>query len=199
MPKDYFLKRVIDLLLSFGGIVFFLPFWVLFSFLIWLEAKGKIFYVQSRVGKSKKLFKTLKFRTLYAQDTGYMGSSRLGHFLRITALDESLQLINILKGEMSFVGPRPLIPEEITNEQSNSPRFAVRPGLTGLSQVFISKDASVEQKFNYDVLYVNNRGLFLDLKLILFSFYVSFSGGWEKERKITELQRQLFNSLKLKR
>ena len=198
MPKTYLLKRIIDIILAFGGIVFFLPFWLLFSFLIWLEAKGKIFYIQNRAGKARKIFKTLKFRTLYAEESGYMGSTRLGQFLRVTALDESLQLINILKGEMSFVGPRPLIPEEISNNQWENPRFSVKPGLTGLSQVFISKDSSIEEKFKYDILYIKNQGLFLDLKLLFLSFIISFIGGWEKKRKISEIQRRLFNSLQFK-
>ena len=127
-----------------------------------------------------------------------MGSSRLGRFLRITALDESLQLINILKGDMSFVGPRPLIPEEIAPRQWESPRFRVKPGLTGLSQVFISKDSSVEEKFKYDVLYIKNRGLFLDLKLIFFSFIISLKAGWEKKRNLSRIHQRLFNSLKIK-
>ena len=154
-----------------------------------------MFYIQIRVGKNRQLFKTLKFRTLYNKDSGYMASTRLGMFLRVTALDESLQLINILKGEMSFVGPRPLIPEEVGTEARLEPRFSVRPGLTGLSQVLCSKDIGIMEKFKYDLLYIERQSLSLDLKLILVSFVVSFRGKWEDRGDKIKSGLGIFNPL----
>lgn len=122
--------------------------------------------------------------------------TRVGRFLRATALDELPQLWNIFRGDMSFVGPRPLMPEEVevngTGESvpiSRIPgyavRHAVRPGLTGLAQVYAPRDIPRRYKFQYDLLYIQNRSLRLDLKLIALSFWVTLRGKWESRgRKI---------------
>lgn len=194
MPETYLLKRTSDIFLALIGIMFFLPFWSLFCILIWLEAKGPVFYIQERIGREKKPFKTLKFRTLYTKKSGDIDSSKLGGFLRVTALDESLQLINILKGQMSFVGPRPLVPEEIGEQEKLSPRFLARPGLTGISQVIISKDTTVNEKFKYDLWYIKNQSPLLDLRLIIFSFIISFKGRWESRKDKLGFSLRVFNS-----
>lgn len=174
------LKRLFDISLSSLGFFFFLPLWVLLSFAIWMEDGRPIFYLQGRVGKDNKTFKTVKFRTL-----GYKKKdSKLSKLLRTTALDELPQLINIFKGEMSFVGPRPLIPEEVQAYKELVLRSSVRPGLTGVAQVLVSKDASVLEKFKHDLWYINNRNFFLDISLILKSFWVSLRKKWDSVKKV---------------
>lgn len=182
MSKSYFLKRPLDLILAVLGIFFFLPFWLIIIILIWLEKEKGIFYIQERLGLNNRTFKTIKFRTLYRDKSNNIRISRLGNFLRRTALDESLQLINILKREMSFVGPRPLVAEEIGNQPETKERLKVRPGLTGLAQVAVSKNSPVEEKFKYDLWYIENQNLILDLKIILFSIIISLLGKWETAR-----------------
>jgi len=178
-------KRIFDLFLSLLGLFFLLPFWVLCSFAIWLEDGRPILYLQKRVGKDAQIFQAIKFRTLFYKKE----NSRLARFLRKTALDEVPQLINILKGEMSLVGPRPLIPEESEiGERLNSPgsyiegrglRAVVRPGLTGIAQVLAPKNAPLEEKLKYDLWYIENRSLLLDILLILKSFWLSLNSRWD--------------------
>jgi len=202
--KALFLKRPFDITLSFLGLILSSPLWVFFSLLIWLEDRGPIFYLQERVGENGKVFKALKFRSMIKgaeKDTGPIQASeddprvtKVGKILRATAMDELPQLVNILKGEMSFVGPRALRPEEIENHSrqekkglSEIPHFkerhSVTPGLTGLTQVYLPKDAPRRKKFSYDLLYIKKRSLWLDLKLIFLSFWITFRAKWESRKK----------------
>lgn len=143
--------------------------------MIWLEAKENVFYIQERVGLNGRIFKVIKFRTMgYKND-----NSRLPRLLRSTALDELPQLINILKGDMSFVGPRPLIPGELASQPNAQYRSIVRPGLTGVAQVFISKNASISEKSRYDLWYIDKQNILLDISLILRSFWVSLGRKWD--------------------
>jgi lipopolysaccharide/colanic/teichoic acid biosynthesis glycosyltransferase len=183
MSKSYFLKRPLDLLLATLGIFFFLPSWCLIIILIWLETENGIFYIQERLGQNNRTFKTLKFCTIYKDKENNRSISRLGNFLRRTALDESLQLFNILKKEMSFVGPRPLIPEEMVGYPEIKERLEIRPGLTGLAQVAISKDSQILEKLKYDLWYIKNQNLFLDLKIIFVSIIISLMGKWETRKE----------------
>jgi lipopolysaccharide/colanic/teichoic acid biosynthesis glycosyltransferase len=120
--------------------------------------------------------------------------TRIGKILRATAMDELPQLINILKGDMSFVGPRALRPEEkevhgnpdetdIEKIPGYKERLAVRPGLTGMAQVHLPTDALRKKKFEYDLLYIKNQSFLLDLKLIFLSFWITFRGKWESRNK----------------
>jgi len=175
MHRSYLLKRPFDFCLGLTGFVLSLPLWGLICFLIWLEGKGGVFYVQERVGLNGRIFKVIKFRTMgYDRD-----NSRLPKLLRSTALDELPQLVNILKGEMSFVGPRPLIPGELTSQLQAQYRSAVRPGLTGVAQVLTSKNASILEKARYDLWYIDKQNILLDISLILRSFWVSLSRIWD--------------------
>ncbi|MDA2921454.1 sugar transferase, partial [Desulfobacterota bacterium AH_259_B03_O07] len=119
-----------------------------------------------------------------------------GKLLRITAMDELPQLWNILKGDMSFVGPRPLLPAEIEvrqgsskkaepieNIRSFSKRHSVTPGLTGIAQIFAPRDIIRKRKFKYDLFYIKRQSLMLDIKLILLSFWITFRGKWESRYK----------------
>jgi lipopolysaccharide/colanic/teichoic acid biosynthesis glycosyltransferase len=181
--------------LALIGTLFFLPFWVVFSFLIWVEDEGSFFYIQERIGRYGRGFNTLKFRTLSNISKNSFITTRLGRFLRITALDESLQLINILKGEMSFVGPRPLISQEIGENNELAFRFLVRPGLTGLAQVLLPKNAPVLEKFKLDLWYIENQNLILDLRLMFVSILISFRGKWEGQKDNLNKWLHIYNSL----
>lgn len=202
------LKRTFDYILALLGIFLSLPLWFVFGILIWLEDRGPVFYLQERVGKDGKIFKGIKFRSmvpradekfgfLQAQE-GDLRVTRIGRVLRATAMDELPQLLNILKGDMSFVGPRALLPKEreigqleeksafeLTGFQD---RCKVRPGLTGVAQVFARRDISRLEKFRYDIWYIKNQGVFLDIYLIILSFWVTFKARWEaKEDKFLYL------------
>jgi lipopolysaccharide/colanic/teichoic acid biosynthesis glycosyltransferase len=198
------LKRLFDVCLSFIGIVGSSPLWLIFSMAIWLEDGGPVFYLQERVGKNGRIFKGIKFRSMIKdaeKDSGPVQAvendpriTKVGRILRATAMDELPQLINILKGDMSFVGPRALRPEEkevhgnpdetrIEDIQGYKERMTVRPGLTGIAQVYLPTDALRSEKFQYDLLYIKKQSLFIDLKLIFLSFWITFRGKWESRGK----------------
>ncbi|MFA7677289.1 MAG: sugar transferase [Candidatus Omnitrophota bacterium] len=192
MP-GYNAKRILDITLSMLGLFFLMPFFALFIFLIWFEDGKGVFYQQKRVGLNGKEFKIFKFRSMrksskeipsYKLKEGEttVEITPIGKFLRATAMDEALQLINILKGEMSFVGPRPIMPceVELLNADEAALRSGVLPGLTGLAQIFLDKYVPNNQKVKYDLRYIQERSFFLDVWLILRSLYVTFGFGWEK-------------------
>jgi lipopolysaccharide/colanic/teichoic acid biosynthesis glycosyltransferase len=200
------LKRLFDIFLSSIGIVGSSPLWIIFGSAIILEDGFPIFYLQERVGKGGKIFRGIKFRSMVKdaeKDTGPVQAvendprvTKIGRILRATAMDELPQLVNILKGDMSFVGPRALRPKE--KEVRGSPdeteiekipgyqeRLAIRPGLTGLAQVYLPGEALRSEKFKYDLEYIKKQSFFLDLKLIFLSFWITFRGKWEsREKKI---------------
>jgi len=198
------LKRSFDFSLSLAGLIVSSPFWILFAFLIWLEDRGSVFYKQERVGKDNRIFKVLKFRSMIKDAEKDMGPvqarendprvTKVGRILRATAMDELPQLINILKGDISFVGPRALRPKE--SEAYDDPekmeiekipwykeRHSVKPGLTGLAQIYLPSDALRRKKFRYDLLYIKNQSFWLDLKIILISFWITFKGKWESRKR----------------
>ena len=169
-----------------------------------LEDGGPVFFAQDRVGRDGRVFRALKFRSMQVdaeRTTGPLqaraGDSRITHVgrvMRATAMDELPQLWNIFRGDMSFVGPRALRPGEIELEGGNpvpleavpgyAARIIVRPGLTGVAQVYAPRDISRRSKFRYDRLYIRRRSFALDLRLILLSFWISFRGTWEsRDRK----------------
>jgi lipopolysaccharide/colanic/teichoic acid biosynthesis glycosyltransferase len=183
-----------------------MPLWLFISLCIKLEDRGSVFYTQNRVGIGGRIFRAIKFRSMVknAEDaTGPVQAkendprvTKVGRLLRATAMDELPQLWNILKGDMSFVGPRALRPEEV--EVRGNPevldirdipgykeRVTVRPGLTGLAQIYLPADAPRQDKFHYDLLYIKKQSFWLDLKLIFLSFYITFRAKWEsKEKKV---------------
>lgn len=199
------LKRPFDIALSFVGFFLSLPLWVIFGLIIWLEDRSPIFYIQDRIGKNGKVFKALKFRSMIKDAEKLEGPvqakendsrvTKAGHFLRSTAMDELPQLYNIFKGDMSFVGPRALRPEEIEIKNGGNnktalnelPGFAkrhsIKPGLTGLTQVYLSRDVPIKEKFRYDLLYIKKMSFWFDLKLIFMSFWITFRGRWESRQK----------------
>jgi len=198
------LKRLFDIVLSSIGLIGSSPLWLIFSLAVKLQDGGPIFYGQERVGKNGRIFKALKFRSMVPDAEKESGPiqatendprvTKTGKILRATAMDELPQLWNIFKGDMSFVGPRALRPKEkevhgnpdemnIEDIPAYKERMAVRPGLTGMAQVYLPPDALRSEKFKYDLLYIKNQSLFLDLKLILLSFWITFRGKWESRQK----------------
>ncbi len=191
-------KRVFDILLSGIGLIISLPIWVFSSIAIVMESGGPIFIKQKRVGKDGKIFYVLKFRSM-GKNT-HNGTAmknrkdykayvtRVGKILRATAMDELPQLISIFRGHMSFVGPRPFHPAvEIIGSKYESlekvpdflKRTSIKPGLTGIAQIYADKEAKTEHKVKYDLLYIKKQCFMLDVKIVLLSFYVSFAGKWE--------------------
>lgn len=173
MYKSIF-KHLLDFLLTFIGLLLLSPVFILVTILLTIANNGKPFFFQLRPGKNGQLFKIIKFKTM--NDKKNMDGSLMtdaerltavGSFVRKTSLDEIPQLINVLKGEMSLIGPRPLLPEYLklySKEQAR--RHKVKPGITGWAQVNGRNAISWEEKFKLDVWYVENQSFLLDLKII---------------------------------
>ncbi|MEW6586258.1 MAG: sugar transferase [Nitrospirota bacterium] len=200
------LKRLFDIFLSGIGLIGSSPLWLFFSLAIKLQDGGPVFYAQERVGKGGRIFRALKFRSMVRdaeKNTGPVQAvendprvTRVGRILRKTAMDELPQLWNIFRGDMSFVGPRALRPkekevhgnpgeQEIEKVAGYYERLRIRPGLTGIAQVYLPSDAPRWKKFEYDIRYINEQSFLFDLKLIFLSFYITFRGKWEsREKKI---------------
>jgi len=193
-------KRALDVALSGAGLIASMPVWAVIAALIKIEDRGEIFYGQDRVGEGGRVFRVLKFRSMIPDAEAAVGAlqasahdpriTRVGRWLRATAADELPQLWNIFRGDMSFVGPRALRPGEIEVGGSGEmvkleevPGFAercrVRPGLTGVAQIYAPRDIPRRHKFQYDRIYIRRRSLGLDLRLILLSFWITFRGTWE--------------------
>ncbi len=175
MKKVYiFVKRILDIILSSIALVILLPVFLLVSIAIKLDSPGPIIYKSKRMGKDLKTFNTYKFRSmkinreeLHSNMSHEEMVTRVGKFIRKTSLDELPQLINILKGNMSFIGPRPWIPEYyewFTDEQKR--RSSVLPGISGLAQVKGRNGINIFKKIEYDLEYVDNMSLWLDIKLV---------------------------------
>jgi len=164
--------------------------WTLIPLAIWLEDRGPVFFRQRRVGKDGREFTFLKFRTMVqgAEALGLATSerdlrvTRVGGFLRRTALDELPQTINILRGDMSFVGPRAL-PTEMHREATvDVPRFPERlgamPGLTGVAQLYLPRHCHPRRRLAYDLVYIRKAGLLLDVRLMLRAAWNTLTGSW---------------------
>ena len=172
------LKSLFDKTLALFLIILFSPIYIVVSLLIFLKMGSPILFRQKRPGYKEKIFGIYKFRTM-TNDTDKNGNllpddKRLvgiGKFIRSTSLDELPQLFNVLKGDMSFVGPRPLLVEYLPlyNEKQKR-RHDVKPGITGWAQVNGRNAISWEQKFDYDVWYVDNQSFWLDIKILWLTF-----------------------------
>lgn len=170
-----FFKRFYDIVLSLIAIICLSPFLLIIMIISTIKMKGNPFFTQLRPGKNEKIFKLIKFRTMTNEkdENGNLlpdeiRLTKYGKFLRSTSLDELPELFNILIGNMSIVGPRPLLVQylELYNDEQRH-RHDVRPGLTGLAQVNGRNAISWEQKFLYDIDYVQNVTLFRDVKIIV--------------------------------
>ena len=200
------MKRAFDVVLSGLGLVASAPLWIVIAAAIKLEDGGHVFFPQERVGLGGRVFTALKFRSMVVDAEARSGPvqsgaddpriTRVGRLLRGTAMDELPQLWNIFVGDMSFVGPRPLRPGEVDVRGDGQliplsaipgyeARHGVRPGLTGLTQVYAPRDISRTSKFRLDRLYLRRASLCLDLKLIVLSFWITGRGAWEsREPKV---------------
>ncbi|WP_074406512.1 MULTISPECIES: sugar transferase [Aquimarina] len=169
-----YVKRLLDFVLSFLGIVMLSPIILVLVLILIVVNSGKPFFFQLRPGKNGRLFKIIKFKTmsdlrLVDKDDVHNVSriTKAGAFIRKYSLDEILQLINVLKGDMSLMGPRPLLVEYLPlYNETQKKRHDVRPGITGWAQVKGRNTISWSQKFEYDVWYVENLSFRLDIKIL---------------------------------
>ena len=172
---EAFFKRLLDVFLSIGALIFLSPIIGIIAILVRLEHGSPVVYVQERPGRDEKIFKIYKFRTM-TNETDSNGVllpdekrlTKLGAVLRKTSIDEILELVNIIKGDMSLIGPRPLLVRYLpyyTREEKH--RHDVRPGLSGLAQVNGRNLVKWDQRLAYDVQYVNNITFLGDLKIVL--------------------------------
>lgn len=169
-----FFKPLLDFMAALLGLLLLSPIFILVTIALIFANQGKPFFYQSRPGKNERIFKIIKFKTMNdARDANGQllpDSDRLtpiGSFVRKTSLDEIPQLVNVLKGDMSLIGPRPLLPEYLPlyNEHQKR-RHDVKPGITGWAQVNGRNAISWQQKFDYDVWYVDHISLGLDVKIL---------------------------------
>ncbi len=201
-PRSVTAKRTFDIALASTGLIASAPLWAVFAAAVKLQDRGPVFYRQERSGQHGRRFHVLKFRSMIPDAEAHRGAvqaaradpriTAVGHLLRATAMDELPQLWNILRGDMSFVGPRALRPGEIETAGNGHlqrledvPGFAersrVRPGLTGIAQIYAPRDLPRRLKFRYDNVYVRRQSFCLDLRLVLLSFWITLRGAWGKD------------------
>jgi lipopolysaccharide/colanic/teichoic acid biosynthesis glycosyltransferase len=192
-------KRAFDVIVAGAGLLVSAPLGALIALAIKLEDGGPVFFTQARVGRRGVPFTAYKFRSMIPDAAaapprqaipGDPRVTRVGAVLRPTAMDELPQLWNIFRGDMSVVGPRPLMPGEIERRGDGRnvalesipgyhARHEVTPGLTGLAQIYAPRDVRRATKFRFDRLYARRASFWLDLKLIAISFWISARGRWE--------------------
>lgn len=157
-------KRILDILLAAMGLITSLPFFVVLVPVLWVHFKGNPFFMQIRPGLNEELFTILKFRTMHGDGRPV---TRLGSLLRKSSIDELPQFLNVLSGDMSIVGPRPLLPEYLPLYNAEQRlRHAVKPGMTGLAQINGRNKLSWGEKFELDLVYVDNLSPALDVRII---------------------------------
>ncbi|TPN89114.1 sugar transferase [Aquimarina algicola] len=177
-----YIKRCLDFMISLLGLFILLPIITTLVLILMIVNRGEPFFLQLRPGKDGKLFKIIKFKTMRDLKPGKEEDvhnvariTKIGAFIRKYSLDEILQLINVLKGDMSVIGPRPLLPEYLPlYNKEQSKRHLVRPGITGWAQIKGRNTISWTQKFEYDVWYVENISFFLDIKILLLTIQKVF-------------------------
>jgi lipopolysaccharide/colanic/teichoic acid biosynthesis glycosyltransferase len=193
-------KRALDVVLAGAGLVGSSPLWLLLAAIIKLEDGGPVFYSQERVGEGGRVFRAYKFRSMIPDAERNVGAlqasandarvTRIGRLMRATAMDELPQLWSIFRGDMSFVGPRALRPGEIEatgdggfealeDVPGYEERHSIRPGLTGIAQIYAPRDIKRRNKFRYDRIYIRQPSFWLDVRLIALSFWITFRGRWE--------------------
>lgn len=178
MRFQKFIKRTFDIVVSLIVLIPFLPIWILVACLIKVTSPGPVFFLQDRPGLNKKIFKVYKFRTMRPGSEKMIKGQEvmkdddrvtaIGKFLRRSKLDEIPQVLNVIKGEMSLVGPRPervASLEDYTDEISK--RLNMKPGLTGLAQVSGNIYLSLQDRYKFDVHYVEHFSLWLDFKIMI--------------------------------
>ena len=180
-----YLKRILDLFISITSLPFLIPIYFLICILIKFNSKGPIIFKQKRIGLNQKEFIIYKFRTMKIDNKRiekqtYIGDKDIiifGNFLRRYKLDELPQLLNIIKGDMSFVGPRPCLPSTLKNMPKWAlERFEIKPGLTGLSQVSGNINLTWPERWIIDTKYLNDLSFLLDIKIIFKTLFVLLNG-----------------------
>jgi lipopolysaccharide/colanic/teichoic acid biosynthesis glycosyltransferase len=179
------LKRVADFIVALIVFTALLPLFLFISLLLFITNKGQVFFIQERPGYKEKIFKIIKFKTMRdaydAQGKLLPDEERLtavGRFVRKTSLDEIPQLLNVIKGDMSFVGPRPLLVQYLPLYNAwQRRRHDVKPGITGWAQVNGRNDISWEEKFKLDLYYVENQSFLLDLKILFLTVIKVLKGS----------------------
>jgi len=199
-------KRALDVALAGTGLILSSPLWAVLALAIKWEDGGPVFFSQERAGEGGRVFRVWKFRSMITDAEKHVGAiqaiehdprvTRIGRIMRSTAMDELPQLWSIFIGDMSFVGPRALRPGEIEvlgdgrmealeEVPGYEHRARVRPGLTGVAQIYAPRDVPRRYKFRYDRIYVERQSFWLDLRLIATSFWITFRGRWEtRESKL---------------
>jgi lipopolysaccharide/colanic/teichoic acid biosynthesis glycosyltransferase len=201
VPEPW-LKRPFDMVLAGLGLLLSAPLWAIAALAIKLEDGGAVFFRQERWGRGQRPIRVYKFRTMVpnasAQGVSVQATAddpritRVGRILRATAFDEIPQLLNICTGDMSFVGPRALPMNERQNREGGAEipdalvdgfaeRLRVRPGLTGVAQIWAERDIPRRHKFRYDLFYIKKQSLWFDLKLIMLSLWITLRGQWEAQ------------------
>ena len=192
-PFDLSILTVAHILLA----PIWLALWIFIPLAIWLSDRGPVFYTQTRVGKGGRIFRAYKFRSMVPDAELYTGAvwaeeddpriTRVGRILRNRALDELPQVINMWKGDISLVGPRPERPELVEAFTREWPEFgrrlAVRPGLTGIAQVYGRYSTHPRDKVRYDMIYVKRMSPWLDVKLLILSVWLTFRAKWQEQER----------------
>lgn len=191
------MKRIFDIVFSFLLIVLLIPVFLVLSIVVKANSRGPVLFKQRRIGKDKTEFYIYKFRTMYLETPKNMPTHLLenpdryitpvGKFLRKTSLDELPQLINIIKGEMSFVGPRPALYNQydlisLRDEQGVN---SFRPGVTGWAQINGRDELEIPEKVKFDTYYIKKQSIWLDIKIIFITFYKALFGYGVVEGKKT--------------
>jgi|LSQX01.2.fsa_nt_gb lipopolysaccharide/colanic/teichoic acid biosynthesis glycosyltransferase len=186
MKIYYYIKCILDYIFALVGLILLLPLFLIIALLIKFDSKGPVFFLQERLGQNGKVFKIYKFRTMVdgaiemgsglRTDEGDPRITKVGNILRKTSLDELPQLINIIKGEMSIIGPRPPVPyhprkyDEYSAEQKK--RFTVRPGISGYAQVVLRNAGTWDERIELDLEYVQKMSFSFDLYIFFMSILV---------------------------
>tara|TARA_B100000945_G_scaffold308112_1_gene297343 strand:+ start:43 stop:645 length:603 start_codon:yes stop_codon:yes gene_type:complete len=169
------IKYLFDKIFALSLLIILLPFLVVICFILTIHHSGNPLFVQTRVGLNEEFFKIIKFRTMNTKRdkngillNDSLRTTKIGKFLRKFSIDELPQIFNVLSGNMSFVGPRPLLPEYLSLYNKNQKkRHNVKPGITGLAQIMGRNNISWKQKLEFDVEYVRKQNFFLDVNIIL--------------------------------
>ena len=207
----HFFKRFFDIVISFLGLIITAPFLLIVAIAIKIDSKGPVIFKQQRVGKNGKVYNMYKFRSMCVgaeqQEGGVFckkGDARVtkvGKFIRATSIDELPQFVNILRGDMSLIGPRPVLTyypykwEEYTEEQLI--RFKVRPGVTGWAAVHGRKTNTVEARFAYDNYYVEHLSLWLDIKIFFMTIKSVFTNEGNEDDGSSETKKENVDTTKV--
>ena len=189
VKRYYFIKRNFDIVISLMGLVLLSPIILFFSVLVYIESPGKVIFKQKRIGKNGSVFTLYKIRSmrLDAERNGEQWTQekdtrilKIGTFIRRTKIDELPQLINVIKGEMTLVGPRPETPTLTFKFNDKYPgfvnRLSVTPGLTGLAQISGGYDLNPHEKLKKDLEYIGNQSLIMDIWIVINTFLVVITG-----------------------